>query len=87
MRLRTATCLYDIYRIDHVIGLFRMWGITPGKPAWKGRYYPEDKDLWIPQGTGILKMLINSSTVATDFFPIAAAGYQLGLGVSKVFPV
>ncbi len=60
-RLRVASDFYDIYRIDHIIGFFRIWGIHLDKSSKEGKYYPENADLWIPQGKKLLSMLISSS--------------------------
>ncbi len=62
-RLRVAQELYDIYRIDHIVGFFRIWAIPLGKPAKEGFFLPADEKEWIPQGRKILKMMIDSSTM------------------------
>lgn len=62
-RLQVAERLFHIYRIDHVVGFFRIWAIRgQDKPA-KGCYIPEDPALWGPQGREILEMMIRSSTL------------------------
>lgn len=60
-RLLVATSYYDLYRIDHVIGFFRIWAIPINHPAKEGKFLPENPALWVPQGKEILMMMLNSS--------------------------
>jgi len=61
-RLAVATNFYHIYRIDHIVGFFRIWGIPLQHTARDGRFIPEDTNTWIPHGETIMKvMLANSS--------------------------
>ncbi len=39
-RLRIAAKLFHLYRIDHVVGFFRIWAIENGKSAKEGIFYP-----------------------------------------------
>jgi len=66
-RLAFATQLYDIFRLDHVVGFFRIWSIPQGKSAKEGSFIPENPAGWIPQGKEILEMMIE----ATPMLPIA----------------
>lgn len=59
-RLAVASQFYDLYRLDHIVGFFRIWAIPPGKPGKEGHFVPENKDLWIPQGERIVRMMIDS---------------------------
>jgi len=70
-RLRAASILYDIYRIDHIVGFFRIWAIPLGEHGKNGQHIPENPDLWIPQGEKILRMMIEGS-------PMLAIGEDLG---------
>lgn len=60
-RLANASRLYDIYRIDHVVGFFRIWGIPLGRPAKEGQFHPSEESLWVPQGKEILEMMLEAS--------------------------
>lgn len=60
-RLETASHFYNIYRIDHVIGLFRIWAIPPNHPSKEGKYIPPDMNEWVPHGQEILEMLAKNS--------------------------
>ncbi len=66
-RLAVAAEIYDLYRLDHVVGFFRIWGIPLGKSAKEGKFYPSDEGSWANQGTKILTMMLNTSPL----FPIA----------------
>lgn len=76
-RLKVASELYDMYRIDHAVGLFRIWAIPVGHPEILGIFIPEDPHLWIPQGKEILEMMVDASPM----LPIAE---DLGLVPSVV---
>ena len=75
-RFDAIASLYHIYRLDHVIGFFRIWGIPPHASATEGHFIPEDPSLWEPLGREILEMMIKASSL----LPMAE---DLG----KVFPV
>lgn len=62
-RLEVASLFYDIYRLDHAVGFYRIWGILLGKDSENGAYIPKDPKEWIPQGEKILRTLLSSSTM------------------------
>lgn len=66
-RLKVATRLYHLYRIDHVVGFFRIWAIPPDKNPVDGHFVLSDPTLWVPQGREILEMVID----ACPLLPIA----------------
>lgn len=66
-RLSCASNCFDIYRIDHVVGFFRIWAIPLGKLPIEGHYIPENESLWLSQGKELLEMLLSSS----NMLPIA----------------
>ncbi|MBI5273080.1 MAG: 4-alpha-glucanotransferase [Chlamydiia bacterium] len=59
-RLRMIDAFYHLYRIDHVVGLFRIWIIPPDLPASEGSFSPSDPSLWVSQGREMLEMMIDS---------------------------
>ncbi len=71
-RLQVATHLYHIYRIDHVVGFFRLWAIPVGKRATEGIFTPPNESDWIPHGTRLMEMMIKAA-------PILPIGEDLGL--------
>lgn len=57
-RLTIASRFYHIFRIDHVVGFFRLWAIPQGKMAKEGKFIPEDQILWLPQGEKIMRIML-----------------------------
>lgn len=60
-RLRVAEKLYHLYRIDHVVGFFRIWSIPVHGTVKDGFFLPRDEREWLPQGEKIMRMLMASS--------------------------
>jgi 4-alpha-glucanotransferase len=48
--LKSSERYFDLFRIDHVVGIYRVWGIKEGCKAVEGSFYPPDEREWIPQG-------------------------------------
>ncbi len=79
-RLKVVEKFYHIYRIDHVVGFFRIWGIEKGKKAAEGTFFPPDQSLWAAQGTELLEMMID----ATTLLPMSE---DLGTIPKEVYPI
>jgi 4-alpha-glucanotransferase len=65
-KLNYASNFYDLYRIDHVVGMFRLWTIDEsfgGDNGLNGRFDPADTRLWKENGENILKAMIQSTTM------------------------
>jgi 4-alpha-glucanotransferase len=61
-RLKHAEKFYDMYRIDHVVGFFRIWTIRYGeKTARNGWYVPWNEWEWGNHGRELLMMMLQSS--------------------------
>ncbi|MGK5595547.1 MAG: 4-alpha-glucanotransferase [Parachlamydiaceae bacterium] len=60
-RLRVASEFYHIYRIDHIVGFYRIWAVERGKAALEGKFIPKNEKNWIPQGEMLLTMMLNSA--------------------------
>lgn len=60
-RLRYASHFYSMYRIDHVVGFFRIWGTKRGKHAKYGHFIPKERKYWLIQGEEILRMMLDAS--------------------------
>ncbi|MCP5469897.1 MAG: 4-alpha-glucanotransferase [Chlamydiales bacterium] len=71
-RLELASHLYHLYRIDHVVGFFRMWGIAQGRLPKDGSFFPPEEHKWLPHGKKIMEMMLKSA-------PILPIGEDLGL--------
>ena len=80
-RLKTASLFYHIYRIDHIIGLYRIFAIPRKSKATDGEFIPEDTNLALAQGERILKKLSGF----TQMFPIGEdLGEDLGNGLEQI---
>ena len=62
-RLTVAANLYHIYRIDHIVGFFRIWAIPLSRPARDGHFVPEDRSTWIKHGETIMKVMVENSSM------------------------
>ncbi len=62
-RIAYASHFYHIYRIDHVVGFFRIWAIPLNQHSKTGKFIPEDESEWTPQGKKILEVMIESSNM------------------------
>lgn len=62
-RLRCAENFFDLIRLDHVLGFFRIWSIPPNRPSKEGHFVPEDKNKWEAQGKELLTMIATSSSM------------------------
>lgn len=76
-RLQVAQNCYHIYRIDHIIGFFRIWAISQGKIAREGHFIPTDPSMWLGHGEKLMRILLSSS----NMLPI---GEDLGVVSSAV---
>jgi 4-alpha-glucanotransferase len=76
-RLQFASHLYHLYRIDHVVGFFRMWAIPLGKSAKEGSFIPTREEEWIPLGRKLMQMMLTTA-------PILPIGEDLGLVPTSV---
>lgn len=79
-KLKYAQNFYDILRIDHVVGLFRIWSIPYSDPqenqGLNGSFDPQDESLWEAQGRSILSVILDNSSMllcAEDLGVIPAA--------------
>ena len=78
-RLNVAQKFYHLYRIDHVVGFFRIWAIRKQDKAKQGKFLPEDEHLWGPQGRELLEMMLDDSPllpIAEDLGVIPQVVYQ-----------
>lgn len=66
-RLKYAQEFYDLLRIDHVVGLFRIWSIPYEEPlenkGLNGFFEPKDERLWEEHGRSILKIMLENTSL------------------------
>ncbi len=64
-KLKAAQEFYDILRIDHVVGLFRIWSIPHQEPqeniGLNGFFDPRDESVWAGQGRNILEVILENT--------------------------
>ncbi len=64
-KLRSAGNFYDILRIDHVVGLFRIWSIPYNDPheneGLNGFFDPREEKDWEGHGRGLLSVILEST--------------------------
>ena len=60
-RIQSAAEYFDLYRIDHIIGLFRIWAIPHGKSPDQGFFIPHSPHLMEIQGKKLLETLLSFS--------------------------
>ncbi|HPE85014.1 MAG TPA: 4-alpha-glucanotransferase, partial [Chlamydiales bacterium] len=77
---------YHIYRIDHVIGCFRIWAMEHGQKPTEGQFIPADSGLVLMQGTKVLNSMIQASNmlpIAEDLgiMPDGASQVLIDLGI------
>ncbi len=79
-RLYYASHFYNLYRIDHIIGFFRIWAVPPNHSCKEGFFVPDDESLWEGQGRELLTMMNEAS-------PMLAIGEDLGVVPPIVRPI
>lgn len=66
-KLKYAEEFYDILRIDHVVGLFRIWSIPYAGPlenkGLNGFFEPGDESRWGEQGRQILAVILENTNM------------------------
>lgn len=66
-KLKLAEAFYDILRIDHVVGLFRIWSIPyndpPENQGLNGAFDPKDEKVWGDHGYKILSVILESTNM------------------------
>lgn len=60
-RLKVCTSLYHLYRLDHVVGFYRIWTIPIGRKAKEGVFMPENQNEWTRQGEKLMELMLDSS--------------------------
>ncbi len=74
---------YDMFRIDHFVGLFRLWTIKLDEPVdtygLNGRFDPEKHEVWKEHGQKILKAMTDNSKMlpcAEDLGVVPACSFE-----------
>jgi 4-alpha-glucanotransferase len=56
-RVRQASAMYELFRIDHIVGFFRTYAI-PQNTGHQGRFVPADTDDQMDQGRAFLRAVL-----------------------------
>jgi 4-alpha-glucanotransferase len=65
MRVRSARQLYDFFRIDHVVGLYRTFSFpADGDEEAEGSFFPSDEAAQLEQGEALLKAIKEEASPA-----------------------
>lgn len=62
-RLEAASRIYHIYRLDHILGFFRIWAVPESRTAKEGFYIPDNMPEALHQGERILRQLLEATTM------------------------
>lgn len=68
-RIKYAENFYDMYRIDHFVGLFRIWTIGPASSSKNeqeklySKFDPESRNKWENHGKKIIKAMLSVSSM------------------------
>ncbi|HMQ79794.1 MAG TPA: 4-alpha-glucanotransferase [Ignavibacteria bacterium] len=79
-KLKYAENFYDMYRIDHFVGLFRVWVSPVDDYTTPGSYMPKEEYLWEPHGRRIIEEMVNSSKMlpcAEDLGTVPGCSYHV----------
>jgi 4-alpha-glucanotransferase len=83
-KMKCAETLFDLYRIDHFVGMFRLWTISLSEPAehggTHGTFDPQDDRLWKEHGQKILDVMLESAKMlpcAEDLGVVPKCSYEI----------
>lgn len=79
-RLEFAGNFYDMYRIDHFVGLFRIWVTSNSDNELYGSFLPKEEYLWEAHGKKIIDVMVNSSSMlpcAEDLGTVPSCSYHV----------
>ena len=83
-KLKYAANFYDMYRIDHVVGMFRVWTIPISEPlataGINGTFDPVDEKEWEAHGRSLLDVLLDNTGMlacAEDLGTVPACTFRV----------
>lgn len=80
IKLKYAENFYDMFRIDHFVGLFRVWVSPINEETTPGSYMPGEEYLWEPHGRRIIEEMVNASSMlpcAEDLGTVPGCSYHV----------
>jgi len=83
-KLKYAEDFYDLLRVDHVVGFFRIWSIPVSEPlenaGLNGFFDPADEHKWEGQGRKLLSIIVEHSKMlvcAEDLGTVPECSYRV----------
>lgn len=83
-KMSYASNFFDLYRIDHFVGMFRLWTILLSEPVehagLNGTFDPKDESLWKEHGKEILEVMLGSAEMlpcAEDLGVVPKCSYEI----------
>ena len=83
-KMSYAANIFDLYRIDHFVGMFRLWTIALSEPVehagLHGLFDPTDEALWKEHGKRILDVMLESAEMlpcAEDLGVVPKCSYEI----------
>jgi 4-alpha-glucanotransferase len=79
-KLKYAENFYDMYRIDHFVGLFRVWVSPTDNDEAIGAYLPPEEYLWEQHGRKIIDVMAHSTSMlpcAEDLGTVPGCSYHV----------
>lgn len=83
-KLKYAENFYDMFRIDHAVGLFRIWTIAMDEPAEtegrNGVFDPSDESTWEAHGVKLIRVMLENTGMlpcAEDLGVVPECSYKV----------
>jgi 4-alpha-glucanotransferase len=83
-KLKYAENFFSLHRIDHVVGIFRVWTIAASEPedtaGLNGKFDPPDEKDWERHGRGLLEKMLECSAMlpcGEDLGVVPACSYKV----------
>ena len=83
-KLKYAQNFYHLFRLDHVVGLFRLWSIPTTEPfenaGLNGAFDPQDERIWEEHGRKILSVMAEETEMlpcAEDLGTVPECSYRV----------
>lgn len=78
--LKYASNFYEMYRIDHFVGLFRVWVSPVDNYDHPGSFMPKEEYIWEAHGRRLIEVMVNSSPMlpcAEDLGTVPGCSYHV----------
>ncbi len=83
-KMQYSENFFDMYRIDHFVGMFRLWTIDLFEPVehagMRGRFDPPEEPLWKEHGRKILNVMVENTSMlpcAEDLGVVPKCSYEI----------